>query len=85
MNGSVEYSANSHGYKVRVIKDEEIVEEYYGSNSRLDSVQSVALDSPHCISLGQIRDMAKETAYEMAKTYRISANNVQENPTKTEF
>jgi len=65
---------------VLACKNNEVVEEYNGSNSRLDSMQSVSLKSLACLSLYQIREMAQKTAYDMAKAHSIPAKYVGEDP-----
>jgi hypothetical protein len=69
-------SADAHGYSVRVLVHQQIVDEYVAGNCPRDSQVFLSPNDPDAVSEEELREYAQKTAHEMARRY--SADLVEE-------
>ena len=66
-----------YGYEIFVNRGRNIIEDYAAGNCAHDSVEVVPLNDPSCLSLSELKKLARRTAREMASEYGISPDRIE--------
>ena len=70
-------TATPDGYEIFVNRGRNIIDDYTAGNCAHDSVQVVPLNDPSCLSLSQLKKLARRTARDIADEYGISGDLIE--------
>ena len=70
-------TATPYGYEIFVNRGRNIIDDYAAGNCSHDSVEVVPLNDPSCLSLGELKTLARRTASDIADEYGISRNHIE--------
>ena len=70
-------TATPYGYEIFVNRGRNIIEDYAAGNCAHDSVEVVPLNDPSCLSLSELKKLARRTAREMASEYGITPDRIE--------
>lgn len=70
-------TATPYGYEIFVNRDKNIIDNYTAGNCAHDSVEVVPLNDPSCLSLSEIKKLARRTARDIADEYSISRDLIE--------
>ncbi len=70
-------TATPYGYEIFVNRGRNIIDDYAAGNCAHDSVEVVPLNDPSCLSLSQLKKLARRTAGDIADEYGISRNHIE--------
>ncbi len=70
-------TATPYGYEIFVNRGRNIIDDYTAGNCAHDSVEVVPLNDPSCLSLGELKKLARRTARDIADEYGISRNHIE--------
>ena len=73
----ITYTATPYGYEIFVNRGRNIIDDYTAGNCAHDSVEVVPLNDPSCLSLSQLKKLARRTARDMAAEYGISRDHIE--------
>ena len=70
-------STTPFGYEILIKRGTRIIHDYRAGNCAHDSVQVVPLNDPSCLSLSELKKLARRTARDIADEYGISRNHIE--------
>ena len=73
----ITYTATPYGYEIFVNRGRNIIDDYTAGNCAHDSVEVVPLNDPSCLSLSELKKLARRTARDIAAEYGISRNHIE--------
>jgi len=66
-----------YGYEILVNRGRNIIDDYTAGNCAHDSVEVVPLNDPSCLSVSELKKLARRTARDIAGEYGISRNHIR--------
>lgn len=79
-NRSITYGHCRWGYKVQVIADGEVIDEYSVGNCQQESTTVVRPGGPNAVPVRTLAKWSKQTALEMAKQLGLPEESVSHDP-----
>ena len=76
---SITCTATPYGYVILVNRGRNIIDDYAAGNCAHDSVEVVPLNDPSCLSLNELKELARRTARDLADEYHISHDHMEFN------
>ena len=70
-------STTRFGYEILISRGTRIIDDYSAGNCAHDSVQVVPLNDPSCLSLNELKELARRTARDLADEYGISRDQIE--------
>jgi len=70
-------TATPYGYEILVNRGRNIIDDYSAGNCAHDSVEVVPLNDPSCLSLSELKKLARRTARDIADEYGISGDLIE--------
>ena len=70
-------TATPYGYEIFVNRGRNIIDDYTAGNCAHDSVEVVPLNDPSCLSLSELKRLARRTARDFADEYGISPDHIE--------
>jgi hypothetical protein len=70
-------TATPYGYEIFVSRGRSIIDDYTAGNCAHDSVEVVPLNDPSCLSLSELKKLARRTARDIADQYGVSRNHIE--------
>ncbi len=70
-------TASPYGYEIFVHRGRNIIDDYTAGNCAHDSVEVVPLNDPSCLSLSELKKLARRTARDMAAECGISRDHIE--------
>jgi hypothetical protein len=70
-------TATLYGYEIFVNRGRNIIDDYTAGNCAHDSVEVVPLNDPSCLSLSELKKLARRTARDIADEYGISRHLIE--------
>jgi hypothetical protein len=70
-------TATPYGYEIFVNRGRNIIDNYTAGNCAHDSVEVVPLNDHSCLSLRELKKLARRTARDIADEYGISRNHIE--------
>jgi len=72
-------STTPFGYEILISRGTRIIHDYSAGNCAHDSVQVVSHNDPSCLSLDELKKLARRTARGLANEYGISHDHIEFN------
>ena len=70
-------TATPYGYEIFVNRGRNVIDNYTAGNCAHDSVEVVPLNDPSCLSLSELKKLARRTARDIAAEYGISRDHIE--------
>jgi len=77
VSNSIICATSPFGYEILISRGTRIIHDYSAGNCAHDSVEVVPLNDPSCLSLSELKKLARRTARDIADEYGISRDHIE--------
>lgn len=77
VSNTIVCTTTPYGYEILISRGTRIIYDYSAGNCAQDSVAVVPLNDPSCLSLRELKKLARRTARDMADEYGVSRDHIE--------